>query len=349
MPDGIPFMITRAMKQKLQRRGYSDEAISKMTPQTAHDVLNRRPSGGSRSKQNMTPAEIAALGPGAQEQIRRQLAEPADRGDRTPPSSQSATPTASPAQTAPNPLMAVKHEIDTMARGAKDGGTIDQARFLMKLANLATEAQKKGVDAQASVRRYIDELKSNPALVRLVPKLSEIPGATTPSSPPPMGGSRVPNAMRPTSPSAQATSTAPSLSNVTVTPRTNTVPQTNQPTASMQPSLSNVKVTPRSTPQVTAPRAPQVPPPSPAAQPAMAAQPAQAAQPAPVAQAGNPTREDIWRMFYSLAEINYASGAAKAQYRSWLHLSPEEKARQQAKSQKQNPQQQQNPQQAAAA
>jgi hypothetical protein len=34
-------MITRAMKDQLRGRGLSDDQISKLTPQEAHDVLNR--------------------------------------------------------------------------------------------------------------------------------------------------------------------------------------------------------------------------------------------------------------------------------------------------------------------
>jgi hypothetical protein len=38
-PVSIPFMITKAQKAKLRELGYSDEAISMMTPEEAHRLL----------------------------------------------------------------------------------------------------------------------------------------------------------------------------------------------------------------------------------------------------------------------------------------------------------------------
>jgi len=37
----IPFMITRAMKYQLHDRGLSDDQIANLTPQEAHEILNR--------------------------------------------------------------------------------------------------------------------------------------------------------------------------------------------------------------------------------------------------------------------------------------------------------------------
>jgi hypothetical protein len=37
--SSMPFMLTRAMKQKLRERGYSDDQIRHLTPQEAHDIL----------------------------------------------------------------------------------------------------------------------------------------------------------------------------------------------------------------------------------------------------------------------------------------------------------------------
>jgi hypothetical protein len=41
--DGIPFMITQAMKAKLRDRGYSDDQISNLTPEQAHAILGTPP------------------------------------------------------------------------------------------------------------------------------------------------------------------------------------------------------------------------------------------------------------------------------------------------------------------
>jgi hypothetical protein len=38
-PASVPFMITQAQKARLRDLGYSDEAISAMTPEEAHRLL----------------------------------------------------------------------------------------------------------------------------------------------------------------------------------------------------------------------------------------------------------------------------------------------------------------------
>jgi putative DNA primase/helicase len=43
----IPFMITRAMKDELRRRGLSDDQMENLTPQDAHDILSH-PAGNQR-------------------------------------------------------------------------------------------------------------------------------------------------------------------------------------------------------------------------------------------------------------------------------------------------------------
>jgi len=40
--EGIPFMVTRAMKERLRGLGYTDEQIADMRPAEAHDILTRR-------------------------------------------------------------------------------------------------------------------------------------------------------------------------------------------------------------------------------------------------------------------------------------------------------------------
>ena len=55
--QGIPFMITKAMKQDLADAGYSAEQIKKMTPQEAHEALLKSDEGDVRA------AEIARAGP----------------------------------------------------------------------------------------------------------------------------------------------------------------------------------------------------------------------------------------------------------------------------------------------
>ncbi len=38
-PAQIPFMITKAQKQRLREMGHDDDAISRMTPEQAHKAL----------------------------------------------------------------------------------------------------------------------------------------------------------------------------------------------------------------------------------------------------------------------------------------------------------------------
>jgi hypothetical protein len=42
--DGVPFMMTHAMKEDLRRRGFSDEQIADMPPSEAHTILDNDPS-----------------------------------------------------------------------------------------------------------------------------------------------------------------------------------------------------------------------------------------------------------------------------------------------------------------
>jgi hypothetical protein len=41
LADGIPFVITQAMRADLHKLGFRDEEISKMTPAEAHDLIRR--------------------------------------------------------------------------------------------------------------------------------------------------------------------------------------------------------------------------------------------------------------------------------------------------------------------
>jgi Protein of unknown function (DUF3987) len=45
----IPFMITNAMKDQLRGRGFSDDEIANLTPQEAHEILNRQPTTKGRA------------------------------------------------------------------------------------------------------------------------------------------------------------------------------------------------------------------------------------------------------------------------------------------------------------
>jgi DNA polymerase len=45
-PQGVPFMITRAMKEALRARGRSNDEIAKLTPQQAHEILQKLNGGG---------------------------------------------------------------------------------------------------------------------------------------------------------------------------------------------------------------------------------------------------------------------------------------------------------------
>jgi hypothetical protein len=44
--QGIPFVMTNAMKQALRDRGLSEEEIANLTPAEAHEILGRPNSGG---------------------------------------------------------------------------------------------------------------------------------------------------------------------------------------------------------------------------------------------------------------------------------------------------------------
>jgi hypothetical protein len=43
-PDGIPFVITTAMKARLRGRGFTAEQLHNMTPQQAHEHLSAEPA-----------------------------------------------------------------------------------------------------------------------------------------------------------------------------------------------------------------------------------------------------------------------------------------------------------------
>ena len=80
-PQGIPFLITRAMKEKLRARGMSDDEIVNLTPQQAHEFLKTPNRGGQ---------------PGDLPDFMKGDVRPASEPKKTPPPHPADQPNASP-------------------------------------------------------------------------------------------------------------------------------------------------------------------------------------------------------------------------------------------------------------
>lgn len=69
-PNGIPTMITNAMREKLRAKGMSDADIANLKPEQAHQILNSaaprpsQPAASSGAKPKLTKADVEALAKG---------------------------------------------------------------------------------------------------------------------------------------------------------------------------------------------------------------------------------------------------------------------------------------------
>jgi GGDEF domain-containing protein len=61
-PVGVPFMVTRQMRQQLGERGYTPEQVDKLTPAEAHDILRNPPTAppGPQPEPAPSPAQMEA-------------------------------------------------------------------------------------------------------------------------------------------------------------------------------------------------------------------------------------------------------------------------------------------------